>query len=130
MAWSRNSVKRRTREIGILEEYQRVNSRPNPEPRTSRPIRSPKRRNADPRSTKQPPYKRGSQQVNVYPTNAAAMQVASANELHDIAVRNDTRLVHALIDAQKLAAASAVANQKLSINQFVPCHLVESQKSI
>jgi hypothetical protein len=58
------------------------------------------------------------------------MQVSCANEFDDVNVRNSARLAYALIGSQKLPAAAAIADQKFSIDQFVPGNLVESQESL
>jgi hypothetical protein len=67
--------------------------------------------------------------VNIDPAHAAAMQVAIANELDDVAVRNHGRLRHPLISGQELPAPSSVANKEFSIDQLVPCNFIETEES-
>lgn len=68
--------------------------------------------------------------MNVDPAHAAAMQTAIANECHNLTVRDQARLMHLLVGGQELFPASSVANEKFSIDQLVPGHLVETEKSV
>jgi hypothetical protein len=54
------------------------------------------------------------------------MQVSIANELHDLTVRDGSRLVYTLIDGQELLPPSAVAYEEFSVYQLVPLNLIES----
>src|SRR5450759_2131885 len=60
----------------------------------------------------QSPHNSRSQEVNVDPAYAAAMQVASADERDYVVMRDRARLVHLLVSSQKLPPASPVANEE------------------
>jgi hypothetical protein len=68
--------------------------------------------------------------VNVDPTHAATMQVASANECYDVTVRDFARLMHPLVIRQELPAASSVAKEEFSVDQLMPCHFIETEQSV
>src|ERR1035437_6122982 len=68
--------------------------------------------------------------MNVDPTYAAAMQVASADERDYVAMRHRARLVHLLVSSQKLLPASPVANEEFSVDQLMPRHFVETEESV
>jgi hypothetical protein len=68
--------------------------------------------------------------VNIDPAHAAAIEVAIANELDDVAVRDHGRLMHTLVGGQEFPAASSVANQEFSINQLVPRDFIETDESV
>jgi hypothetical protein len=68
--------------------------------------------------------------VNVDPAYAAAMQVAIADELDDVTVRDHDRLMHPLVSGQEFPAASSVANEEFSIDQLVPRHFIETEESV
>jgi hypothetical protein len=69
------------------------------------------------------------QEVNVNPAYTTTMQVATANEIDDIMMRDGGGLMHALVGGQKIPAASPVANEEFSIDELVPCHFIETKKS-
>jgi hypothetical protein len=58
------------------------------------------------------------------------MQVAIANEHHDIAVRNRGRLMHPLVSGQECPAATPAAPEEFAIDQLVPRHFIETQESV
>jgi hypothetical protein len=68
--------------------------------------------------------------VNVDPAYAAAMQIAIADELDDLTVRNHDRSMHPLVSGQEFPAASPVANEEFSIDQLVPRHFIETEESV
>lgn len=68
--------------------------------------------------------------MNIDPAHAPTMQVTIANELDDIPVRDNARLMHPLVGGQELAAASSVANEEFSIDQFVPRHFIATEESV
>jgi hypothetical protein len=68
--------------------------------------------------------------VNVDPAHAATMQVAVANERDGVTVRNHGRLMHPLVSGQELPAASSTAYEQFSIDQLVPRHFIEAEKSV
>src|ERR1019366_3760759 len=78
----------------------------------------------------QSPHNSRSQEVNVDPAHAAAMQVASADERGYVAMRDRARLVHPFVGGQKLPPASPVANEEFSIDQLMPRHPVETEESV
>jgi hypothetical protein len=78
----------------------------------------------------QSPDNRGREQVHVNPADAAAIQVPIANEGNNLAVSNYTRLMHLLISGQELPAPSTIADEKLSIDQFMPGHLIKTQEPV
>src|SRR5260370_24017281 len=45
------------------------------------------------------------------------MQVVTAYERYDVTVRDNTRLMHPLVDGEEPFAASSVANEEFSVNQ-------------
>jgi hypothetical protein len=53
--------------------------------------------------------------MNIDPANAASVQIPIVNQSNDIAMGNDTRLIHLLIGGQQLSAASKIANEEFSI---------------
>lgn len=57
------------------------------------------------------------------------MQAAIANERDDITVRDSGGLIHPLVAGQELGATSHIAHEKLSIDQLVSSHLIESDES-
>jgi hypothetical protein len=67
--------------------------------------------------------------VNIDPAHAAAVQVAMANELDDVAVRDHGRLMHPLVGSQEFPAAPSVANKEFSIDQLVPRDFIETEES-
>jgi len=58
--------------------------------------------------------------MNIYPAQAAAMQTTMAYKRDDVPMRDHSRLMHVLVSGQQIGAASGVANEQFSINQFVP----------
>jgi hypothetical protein len=68
--------------------------------------------------------------MNVDPADASAMQAPIANEGNDVAVRNDTRLMHLFIGGQERPAPSTIADEKFSIDQVMADHCIEAQESI
>jgi hypothetical protein len=69
------------------------------------------------------------EEVNVHPSDATPIEVASANELDDVTMRNDRCLMHPFIVGQKLLAASPVADEEFSIDEFMTGDLVEKHES-
>ena len=62
----------------------------------------------------QSPHNGGREQVNIYPADAAPVQIPIPNERDHLVMRNDARLLHLPISSQELPAASAIADEKLS----------------
>jgi hypothetical protein len=58
------------------------------------------------------------------------MQVAIANELDDVTVRDHDRLMHPLVVGQELPTASPVSNEEFSVDQLVPRHCIETEESV
>ncbi len=52
--------------------------------------------------------------MNFNPAGAATMQVVIAYERYDVTVRDNTRLMHPLVDGEEPFAASSVANEEFS----------------
>lgn len=63
--------------------------------------------------------------MNIDPADAASVQVPIPNERDNVAMWNETRLMHLPIRCQKLPAASPVAYEEFAINQFMPGDLIE-----
>ncbi len=68
--------------------------------------------------------------MDVYPPNAATVQVSIADELHHLTMRDGARLVYTLIYRQKLPPACAFTHEQLSIYEGVPRHLIDGEQSI
>ena len=76
------------------------------------------------------PHNRRRQQMNFNPADATAVQISRAYERDHIAVRNIPCLIDLLIGGQEFPAASLVAYQKFSVDQFVPADLIEAQQPV
>jgi hypothetical protein len=75
-------------------------------------------------------YEGRCQEMNVDPADATTVQVPISNEGNDVTVRDSARLMYALIGREELLAAFPVADQELSINQFMTCHFVKTEKPV
>lgn len=70
-------------------------------------------------------YQRRREQVNIDPANSSPMKFAQADKSDNFIVTQRSRLMHLLECRQSLLTASAIADQKLTINEFVPCHFAK-----
>lgn len=68
--------------------------------------------------------------MNVDPTDAASVETPLANELYDIAMRNDSGLMHTLVSGQEGPASTTITDQKFSINQVMPSHFIKRQQLV
>lgn len=56
------------------------------------------------------------------------MNTVLGNEFYDVAVGNPLRLAHSFVVEQKFFSPAAVSDQEFAIDQFVPYHLIHTQK--
>lgn len=75
-------------------------------------------------------YERRCEQVNVDPTNSSPMKFALADESDDFMVLQHFRLLHLFECRESLLPSSAIADQKLTVNEFVPCHFAKRKEPV
>jgi hypothetical protein len=72
--------------------------------------------------------KSGREQVRVDPANAAAVKSTLPNELYNLTMWHDRRLVHQDVVGDQLLTPSFVADEEFAENKVVPACLASVQK--
>jgi hypothetical protein len=73
-------------------------------------------------------HQRGSEQVDVDPTQTAPVQTPDADQFNYLGVRNGLGLVVKQVISQKTFAPTPIANQELAVYQRMPGDLIELPK--
>ena len=77
-----------------------------------------------------PPHESRREKVRVDPANAATLQPAPTDELHNLAMGHDWRLVHQGVVVEQGMAGALIPDEKLAKDEVVPAGLASRQKSL
>jgi hypothetical protein len=72
----------------------------------------------------------GGEQMDVDPSNSAAMELASAHERDHLVMRNGPRSKHPRICREHCRSTAAITNEELTINELVAKYLVVAEQPI
>lgn len=82
------------------------------------------------RPERQSPHQGRRQEMRIDPANTEPVQPAVPDELDDLAVRHDWRLMHLLVVRQQLLPSSLVPDQEFAVNELMAADLVAAQEPI
>jgi hypothetical protein len=70
------------------------------------------------------------EQVNINPSDAAALQVPVPNECDYLGVRNSILVVDLFVSGQEFSTASAMSDEKLSVDQVMAGHFLDIEQPL
>jgi crotonobetainyl-CoA:carnitine CoA-transferase CaiB-like acyl-CoA transferase len=73
---------------------------------------------------------RRGEEVDIDPTDSAAVQPPRVHERHDLAMRHQRDLVHQAVGRQQLRASTLVADQQLAVDEIVAADLASIEQIV